>query len=265
MLISVVITAYNREHCIERCILSAIEFLNSIGSGEIIVVDDNSNDATVHQVKKIISNFNSINIVISLVQHVRNLGVCSAKNTGAANAANPWILFLDSDDLLIAESASKVLDCLRKYKHSLIHFFRCVNFQFQECSSETTSSINLTLNQFILYGTKGECLPVIHSSVFTRYTYDSSLIGFEQLLYTRVLLSSPKSIVIHNVIARVYDDKGCDRLSSASPVKRSLRMLPAYAKYLKLVGFSAGILPFCSILLKIVFHFLRLCFYSFRL
>lgn len=88
--ISVVITAYNREHEIGRAIESVLK--QTLSPLEIIVVDDASTDRTVDIVKSLdCSN-------IMLIENQTNLGIAGAKNVGVKIASGTYVCFLDSDD-----------------------------------------------------------------------------------------------------------------------------------------------------------------------
>jgi glycosyltransferase involved in cell wall biosynthesis len=85
---SAVIPVYNRAHLIERCVSSVRRQTHP--ATEIIVVDDGSTDGTADVVA-----------MLPGVQLVRqpNGGAWSARTTGLRTATQPWVAFLDSDDL----------------------------------------------------------------------------------------------------------------------------------------------------------------------
>lgn len=84
------ISSYNQAEYLREAIESA---LNQTVPCEVIVVDDGSTD-------------NSLEIAyeykykIKIISQV-NKGLSSARNTGLMNASNPFILFLDADDILL--------------------------------------------------------------------------------------------------------------------------------------------------------------------
>jgi glycosyltransferase involved in cell wall biosynthesis len=89
LLITTVIPTYNRPEKTLRALASVLN--QSRLPDEVIIVDDASNPPF-----EINSNFDQTKI--KLVQHQKNLGVSSARNTGIAKAKGDWIAFLDSDD-----------------------------------------------------------------------------------------------------------------------------------------------------------------------
>ncbi len=91
VLFSAIIPTYNRAALVGRAIRSAVEqVLPSDGEVEVIVVDDESTDAT----PAVAAEFGSR--ITYLRQANRREG--AARNTGAARAAGRYFAFLDSDD-----------------------------------------------------------------------------------------------------------------------------------------------------------------------
>ena len=91
-LISVIVTAYNIESYISRCLESLL--LQSCGNMEIIIVDDGSSDAT----GKICDEYAEKNKHIRVIHQPENRGAARARNTGTAAAAGDYIGFVDGDD-----------------------------------------------------------------------------------------------------------------------------------------------------------------------
>jgi len=87
--ISVVIPTFNRIAVLRRAIQSVLS--QTCPPGEILVVDDGSNDGTQELIK---SDYHGS--VIYILQS--NSGVSHARNTGITLAKGKWIALLDSDD-----------------------------------------------------------------------------------------------------------------------------------------------------------------------
>ena len=104
--LSVVIPAFNEEKLLGACIDSARAAFTAAGGDawyEIIVCDNNSSDATaaVASARGAVTVFEPLNR-ISL-----------ARNRGAAAAAGNWLLFLDADSVLSAETLREALGLMR--------------------------------------------------------------------------------------------------------------------------------------------------------
>ena len=91
--ISVVIPIYNEEGNIINLIDELIPIVDKIG-GEIIIVDDNSNDAGRDLILK---KKNNVNIEILLLEHAKQYGQSAGLLTGIKAAKNDLIVTLDGD------------------------------------------------------------------------------------------------------------------------------------------------------------------------
>lgn len=101
--VTTIIPAFNAAAHIRRAIDSALA--QNISAAEIVVVDDCSQDSTADIVK-------GYGEPVRLVQHQRNCGASSARNTGIANARGVYVAFLDADDEWLPEKLSKQLQIM---------------------------------------------------------------------------------------------------------------------------------------------------------
>lgn len=93
--ISVLVPVYGVEKFIEKCCISL--FNNTIAQDcEFIFVNDCSKDKSIEILNSIISKYPNLNIKI--INHDKNKGLASARNTGIANASSEYVCFVDSDD-----------------------------------------------------------------------------------------------------------------------------------------------------------------------
>lgn len=92
--VSVIIPAYNRGHCLENAIRSAWKQEGMDGHIEIIVVDDASTDDTPSLLSKLCAEI----ACLQVIRHEENRGVSAARNTGIRASRGEFIAFLDSDD-----------------------------------------------------------------------------------------------------------------------------------------------------------------------
>lgn len=104
-LVSLIITTYNKEKYIKRCLQSVVDQNNDFL--QVIIVDDGSKDET----RKICSKFSNENNNFELYIQ-KNSGVSSARNKGLSHALGVYVMFLDGDDYLaksyIEEVFSKI-------------------------------------------------------------------------------------------------------------------------------------------------------------
>ena len=94
MKFSIIITCYNREKLISRCIRSALHQKNiNRYDYEIIVVDDFSRDKSLEK----IDEFDSL---IRIIKNKKNYGLAFSRNVGLNKAKGKYVVMLDSDDFL---------------------------------------------------------------------------------------------------------------------------------------------------------------------
>lgn len=101
--VSVVIPTYNRAHFLRECIGSVL--VQSFRDFEVIVVDDGSTDDT----RRIVSGFPVRYI------YQENGGAPAARNKGLRLARGEYIIFLDSDDVMIQGAVGKGVAVLEKH------------------------------------------------------------------------------------------------------------------------------------------------------
>ncbi len=100
MNLSTVIITHDEEKHIKKC-------LDSIGTHEVILVDNASTDQTVSIVQ---SNFPQAKII----RNKTNLGVAQARNQGIKEATGEYIMFLDADAELANDTINKLLEAMEQ-------------------------------------------------------------------------------------------------------------------------------------------------------
>lgn len=93
MKVSIIITVYNREQFIARCIRSCLAQSMPKEDYEIIVVNDGSTDKS----EEIINSFGS---KIRKISYKTNKGLAFASNKGIESALSKYIVRVDSDDYI---------------------------------------------------------------------------------------------------------------------------------------------------------------------
>lgn len=106
ILVSVIITTYNRKYEVAKAIESIKN--QTIEPDEIIVVDDGSTDGTCEHITR---KYGSL---ITLIQKEEKVGVAAARNLGLAHARGQYIAFLDSDNEWKPERLSELISCIEE-------------------------------------------------------------------------------------------------------------------------------------------------------
>ena len=103
-LISIIVPFYNVEQYIDRCIKSLLS--QTYQNIEILLVDDCSPDNTLEITKKYAETDSRINIL----QYAKNIGLGGARNYGIQNANGEYVLFVDSDDYIEANTIEQLYE-----------------------------------------------------------------------------------------------------------------------------------------------------------
>ena len=98
-MVSIIVPVYNAEDNIERCLNSIIK--QDYSNFELIIVDDGSEDNSLHICKKMALLNKRIQ-----VYHKSNGGVSSARNLGISKARGEYICFVDADDWIDSDYLS---------------------------------------------------------------------------------------------------------------------------------------------------------------
>lgn len=115
-MIDVIIPAYNAHDVIERAICSVIS--QDISDKISITIVDDCSDEGYEDIVKFYSNF----ISIKEIRLEKNSGPGVARQYGIDNSSNPYIIFLDSDDLLAdCFSAKNLLNAMETGEYDVIN------------------------------------------------------------------------------------------------------------------------------------------------
>ena len=122
--ISVIIPLYNAEKFIRQCLISVLA--SKFQDYEVLVVDDGSTDNSVAEVKKLLPHFDGrLKIFLS---EKNSGGAATPKNIGIKNAAGKYIIFVDSDDLILPTTLEKFFDAAEKFQAEVVHTEKFLSF-----------------------------------------------------------------------------------------------------------------------------------------
>lgn len=120
--ISVVIPIYKVELYIRECIDSVLR--QSYKNIEIILVDDGSPDAC----PQICDEYALLDDRIKVI-HKKNGGLSDARNQGLKMASGEYVIFLDSDDFWIGDSALEEIVNLLNFNPDIVYFDRITYYE----------------------------------------------------------------------------------------------------------------------------------------
>ncbi len=103
MKLSIIIPVYNVEEYIEKCILSLQDQDIPHSDYEIIIINDGSPDNSREVIIRLAAQYNNIVFI-----EQENKGVSQARNAGIDKAIGQYLLFIDPDDYVEANSFSHI-------------------------------------------------------------------------------------------------------------------------------------------------------------
>ena len=114
--VSFIASVFNKEKYLNS-------FISSIQSQdlkdfEIIFVDDCSKDNSI----KIINEFKSKDKRIKLIKNKENKGALNSRYKGALYSKGEYILFVDSDDIILKNGIMKAYNHIKKYNLDMVEF-----------------------------------------------------------------------------------------------------------------------------------------------
>jgi glycosyltransferase involved in cell wall biosynthesis len=237
---SIITPVFNRAGEVIESVKSSLRFLEESGKlGEVIVVDDASNDGSFETVSVEFEEQIG-NRLVRVIKLPVNRGPTGAKQVGAEHAAGEWLIFMDSDDAFVAGAshaacaalASTPLDCP-------VVFFRCINKADGTLIGPAQEApLWLDLKTYLLQGTPGECLPVVRRDCLLVIPYTEDLRGFEGLTYAALIQRFGHACVFPIILRSYCTDESGDRLSTRLAIKqRGCLIAKGYLRMILKFGF----------------------------
>lgn len=114
--VSIIVPVHNVERYLPACLDSLRA--QTVADIEILCVDDASADGSAALLAEVARQDTRIKVL----RHPANRGLSAARNTGIAAAAAPWVLFVDSDDLVSARICERTLAAAAKTQADVVFF-----------------------------------------------------------------------------------------------------------------------------------------------
>ena len=106
--VSIIIPAYNEQATIERCLLAAVD--QTVAAHEIIVVDNNSTDATTALARRV--QREHPDAPITVLEQSDRQGIIPTRNRGFAAATGTILGRIDSDTVIAPDWVERVIEAL---------------------------------------------------------------------------------------------------------------------------------------------------------
>ena len=137
--LSIIVPVYNVEQYVRTCIESIYKQGLDEDRFEVLIVNDGTKDKSMEVIQDIIAQHKNIVVI-----NQENLSLSVARNNGIAAAKGEYILMIDSDDLLIENSLSRLLDLALEEEVDLL----VADFLEMENELITSSSLYVQQNRF---------------------------------------------------------------------------------------------------------------------
>ena len=107
--ISVIVSVYNTEKYVEKCIESILN--QTYSNLELILIEDKSTDHSLEILRKYKERKNVV-----LIENPQNRGLSYSRNIGLKNSSGDYIGYIDSDDYIEPDYYEKLYEALIKNK-----------------------------------------------------------------------------------------------------------------------------------------------------
>ncbi len=225
-ILSIIIPVYNSEKYIRRTLKNVVKYCSDC---EVIIVNDGSTDST----SKILKDYNSKYDNIKCYDKT-NGGVSSARNFGLNKATGEYILFLDSDDLLI----KSILNIKRIIKQTNVDIIKCdylaqrrikISFNYNVCfkdRNEGSVDINY-IHRMILTTTNfnSVCFNVFKRKLIKNIRFDIKYIMAEDLDFNIKLYDIAKTVYYYPkpIIKYMYNNSSATRIIDLNRYKKQIK------------------------------------------
>lgn len=212
MKLSIIIPFFNVEQYIRACVESIYRQDLSDDNFELILVNDGSTDKSIDMIKDTISSHSNI-----IVVNQQNKGLSVARNVGLSMSSGDYILFVDSDDLLVDGALyliyQTILDC-----DAEMFFANYSSMTDDEITLESKNLKSLNSNTKSLWvgsGTEYVSLFFDHKCFVWRVVYKKDFLDkhqisfmpnicFEDIPFTTECLTHLKKCVKTDVLLYIY-------------------------------------------------------------
>lgn len=207
-LVSIIIPVFNAEKYLSECLNSILD--QKYNNIEIIAVDDGSYDRS----NPILLDFKNRTTVLSVFT-LPNQGVSAARNFGISKAHGKYLLFLDSDDYILPDALSLLVDMAERDKSQM------VSFNFDSLCSDGSVGERPVEKSFpnIKTSTGHECIEYIyaeHIGYFSwAFMYNRQFLVDSQILYPRGIALLEDALFLNKLLRQcsrvTYVSKPCYR------------------------------------------------------
>ncbi|MDE6237933.1 MAG: glycosyltransferase [Muribaculaceae bacterium] len=201
--LSIVIPVRNREKLILRALDSV--YNQTYRPIRLIVVDNDSTDGTPEAVAKWKEAHESEDFSVKIVSETRP-GAAAARNRGLLEVDTDYMLFFDSDDVMLPELAITVMEAFEKNKKLDLVYWRTAYINAkEEVIPKRFAKLDLIRRQIYNAVLSTQAYAIRTSFIKRIGGWDSSLKAWDDWeLGLRILLNEPDMKGIFRVLVHIY-------------------------------------------------------------
>lgn len=170
-LVSVLMTAYNREKFIAEAIESVLA--STFEHFELIIVDDCSSDNTV----KIAKEFESKDQRIKVYVNEENLGQFPNRNNASSFARGKYMMSVDSDDKILQNALEQLVDVMETHPESSFAMYSHNSEEIEILDSKDAINQHFFKNPFLNCGPGGTFLTRFFFEEIGKYPIEYGIPG----------------------------------------------------------------------------------------
>lgn len=230
--VSVVIPLYNRENLIERAMQSVYD--QSYRPIQLIVVDNNSTDKGSMIVRQWANTHTTPDFTVVLLEEPRQ-GAVRARNRGLEAVSADWVLFFDSDDVMLPPLISKVMERVDKDKSTDLVYWPSALIYPDETVHRRRFGTRNVLRRHLF----NALLSTVNFAVKTTFIrkaggWNTELTCWDDFeLGVRLISHNPKCTALTATLVHVYPQKdsitGTDYHSKSGEWEKSLKAIEKHA------------------------------------
>ena len=215
--LSIIVPFYNVEKYIHSCIESL--FRQGLGEEcfEIIAINDGSTDNSIQAIEDLLNGHRNIRIINSNKQ-----GVSAARNTGIEKALGTYILFVDSDDLLIDNTLSVLLQEALKSRPDMLvaDYVKMGDQQIESRKFQPSDSTFISTTGKELFLSQNPRACYIWNKLYNRdflnknHLYFTPGIYFEDIPFTTACCLNAESCIESTCLFYIYRQRSSSICSS---------------------------------------------------
>ena len=186
--LSVIIPCYNEEKFLKKCVERVLDIEGKDLSLEVIIVDDQSTDNSVHIAKQLENAYKKVQVI----QHHKNMGKGAAIRTGIKKVTGDFVAIQDADLEYDPKDLIKLLIPLKEGRadvvlgsrfmssdeHRVLYFWHSIGNKFLTFLSNMFTDLNLSDME--------TCYKIFRSDVIKKIDIKENRFGFEAEIIAKI-------------------------------------------------------------------------------